>query len=53
MGGGCSMEAWGGLHKTKVGIGGCMGVRRQEVGGGAKEKRTCCLCTQSMQRMFG
>ena len=44
MGGG-SIEAWRGLHNTKVGIGGCLGVR-WEVGGRARKERACCLCTK-------
>ena len=28
-----SVEAWGSLHITKVGVGGCMGVRGEGEGG--------------------
>ena len=40
--------ALGGLHNTKVGVGGCMAVRGEGVGG-----RESCLCTKSMQGMSG
>ena len=50
-----SMEAWEGLHNTKVGVSGCMCAIRQGVGGGGGKgelkKRGIGVCLQNTKRL--